>query len=190
MKSKFGKIISIVTVVPILAFLTITWVYLNNSSAFNKNIIWYMVSIIFISIIPVTAYVLKRIMPNYKNGGRKEERKLAFIMAIIGYTIGLIIAFVFNAPSGTFVIFCAYFIAGVVLTFFNKVLKIKASGHACGVASSVILLLYFIGHRVRYMILLVPIVYWARVNQKRHSYTELIIGTLIGALSVVFSIMI
>lgn len=190
MKSKLGKIISIVTVVPILAFITITWVYLNNSNVFNKNIIWYIISVIFISIIPVTAYGLKRIMPNYKNGGRKEERKLAFIMAIIGYTIGLIIALIFNAPLGTFVIFCTYFTAGIVLTFFNKALKIKASGHACGVASSVVLLLYFIGIRVWYMILLVPIVYWARVNQKRHSYRELIIGTLVGALSVLITIMI
>jgi hypothetical protein len=40
------------------------------------------------------------------------------------------------------------------------------------------------------MILLVPIVYWTRVNKKRHSYGELIIGTLIGALSVLITIMI
>ncbi len=190
MKYKFAKIISIITVVPILALLTTSWIYLCNSSVFNNDVIWYIVSIIFLTFIPISAYGLKKIIPNYKNAKRKEERKLAFIMAIIGYIVGLIVVLVFNAPKGTFIIFNTYFLSGIFLTFFNKVLNIKASGHACGVTSPIILLLYFIGFRTWYMILLLPIVYWARINQKRHSYKELIIGTLVGALCAIIAIII
>lgn len=183
MKLRFAKLIGIITVVPIISFITITGMYLYNSSAFNNKPIWYIVPIIFLTLIPISAYGLKGILPSYKDKGRVGERKLAFVMAVIGYTLGVIVATLFNAPRGVLTILFTYFISGILLTIVNKVLKIKASGHACGTASSLVLFLYFFGIRFWYMVLLLPIVYWARLTQKRHTYVELIIGTLIGVFS-------
>lgn len=183
MKLKLAKIISIITVVPIITFLTITGMYLYNSSTFNNSPIWYMNLIIFLTLLPISAYGLKNILPNYKNKGRKEERELAFIMALLGYTMGIIVAKVFNAPKGVVTIFFIYFISSILLTITNKLLRIKASGHACGIINSIIILLHFGGIRFWYMLLLLPLVYWARLTQKRHNYRELILGTLIGMVS-------
>lgn len=183
MKVKFAKIISIITVVPIISFITITGIYLYKSSIFNNKLSWYISSLIFITLIPILAYGLKNIFPSYKDKGRIGERQLAFVMAVIGYTLGVIVAKLFNAPRGVLTIFLTYFISGILLTITNKVLKIKASGHACGTTSSLILFLCFFGIRFWYMVLLLPIVYWARLTQKRHTFIELIIGTLIGVFS-------
>jgi len=190
LKEKFAKVISILTVVPIMALFTASWIYLYDSTVFNNEVKWYIASLVFLTFIPISAYGLKRILPNYKNTKRDGERKLAFIMAVFGYITGLITALVFNASQGVLIIFITYFISGILLTFFNKFIKIKASGHACGVAGPIVLILYFIGIRAWFVVLLLPIVYWARVAQKRHSYKELIIGTLVGVLSGIVAIII
>lgn len=187
MRCEFAKIISVITVVPIMAFFTTSWIYSCNPSVFGNGLAWYVISLAFLTFVPISAYPLKKIIPKYKNGKRAEERKLAFIMAVVGYVAGLIVVLFFNAPQGTLTIFSSYFLAGVFLTFFNKFLNIKASGHAGGVATPVVLLLHFIGIGAWYSILILPVVFWARMTQKRHTIKELITGTLVGALSAIIA---
>ncbi|EOD00543.1 hypothetical protein [Caldisalinibacter kiritimatiensis] len=185
MKVKVAKLISIITVVPFIALFILTLLYVSYKSIFANNYLWYLISVIFLTVIPFSAYILKNILPNYKNQGRKGERKLAFVMGVIGQITGTITAFVFDAPKGVKIIFLAYLMSGIVLSFTNGVIKFKASGHACGVSGPLTILIYFLGFRLLYTFLILPIVFWARLVLERHTVKELISGTLIGMLSTI-----
>lgn len=77
---------------------------------------------------------------------------------------------------------------GGMLAFINKIVKVKASGHACGVSGPITLLYHFLGVPALWLFLLLPIVFWARINLKRHSFKDLVTGTLVGILSTVIAL--
>ncbi|WP_352419357.1 hypothetical protein [Proteiniborus sp.] len=183
MKLKIAKIISILSVVPIIALALLTTLFKQHSYIFNNSFKWYIVAIIFLFIMPISAYGLKYIIPKYKDKGRDGERKLAFIMGVMGYIIGTIVCILFNAPKSLTTIFLSYLLSGVVLTFVNKVVKLKASGHACGVSGPMTLFIYFVGRKGWYALIMLPIVFWSRIKMGRHTIKELFAGTFVGIIS-------
>ncbi len=182
MKTKIAKVISIITVVPFSALSLLTTVFLFKDTVFVGNSHWYGISILCLTVIPLSAYILKNFIPFYKNQGRRGERRLAFIMGIIGQVSGMITAFIFNAPKGVKIIFFAYFLSGLVLSSTNAIIKFKASGHACGVSGPLALLFYFFSYRIWPAVLILPLVFWARLQLKRHTIRELFSGTFIGVI--------
>lgn len=189
MKLKLSKIISIISVVPLIAFYVLTVIYLHDRSIFG-NFPWYIMSILFLTVLPISAYGLKYIIPSVKAQGRLGERKLAFIMGIMGYIIGTSVCFIFNAPRSVKTIFLSYLFSGSLLAFINSVVRFKASGHACGISGPYILLLYFLGAKTWYIIFVLLPVFGARVNMGRHTYKELISGTIVGMFATTLAILI
>ncbi|HHV25947.1 MAG TPA: hypothetical protein GXX63_01985 [Tissierellia bacterium] len=181
-KEKIARIISVLTVVPIVAFFTITLLYIKFKKEFISPL-WYFHSILFLTILPISAYPLKYILPKYKNAGRDGERKLAFILAVSGYIIGSLLVLLLRGPLIVKKIFAAYVASGVLLAFVNKILKFKASGHACGVSGPITLLYHFLGKPILFLYLIMPLIFWSRINLKRHTYKELVAGTLVGIFS-------
>jgi hypothetical protein len=97
-----------------------------------------------LALCPALAYPLARVIPHYKSKGRAGSRSLAFITSAVGYTIGTLYAFLSNAGNDLKFIFCGYIVALVALTVLNKLCRLKASGHACGIMGPVFaLLIYF-----------------------------------------------
>lgn len=181
-KKILAKIISIITLVPVVAAATITWIYAMYSEFFISAW-WYVYCILFLVLIPISAYPLKYLFPSILNQGRRGERKLAFIMSVIGYVLGTLFCIIFKGPDIVLKIFLAYLISGIVLSFINKALKLKASGHACGISGPLTLLIYFIGWEAIWTVILLPLVYWSREKLGRHTGKELVIGTLVGVFS-------
>ena len=104
------------------------------------------------------------------------------IFSFVGYLLGTIIAFVFSAPVQLKTIYLEYLLCGVGMLLLNKVFKIKASGHACGIVGPVFLLLYF-GLYIPAIIgtvLIVP-VYISSIRTKQHTASQLIVGSIIPA---------
>jgi hypothetical protein len=118
---------------------------------------------------PLSAYLLERVLPAYKNAGREGERKLAFIMCVAGYVLGTIVSFVLRAPLPVKMIFVSYLASGGILALVNSLIRFKASGHACGVAGPFVVLLYFWGAKIWYVILTLVPVFWARMRMGRHN---------------------
>jgi hypothetical protein len=187
MKQKVYKFISVVSVAPLIAFYVLTALYLHDKSIFGGSL-WYILSVIFLTLLPFSAYGLEYLIPSIRKQGRKGERKLAFIMCIAGYVLGAAASLIFDAPRGTKMIFMGYLVSGGILAFVNSILKFKASGHACGIAGPYILLLYFFGRKVWYLILLLIPIFWVRKRMGRHTYQELISGMLVGMLGTCLTI--
>lgn len=182
MKQKVANLISVVTVVPLIAFYIITLLFIEFSGSF-EGIWWYIYSLFFLTILPLLAYPLQNLIPRIKKQGRRRERKLAFILAVISYVLGTALVFVLKAPKIVKKIFLAYLASGLVLSFVNKILGFKASGHACGVSGPLKLLYLLIGNNVLWSALLIPLVFWSRISLGRHTIKELITGTIVGIIS-------
>ena len=187
MKQKIYKFISVISVAPLIAFYVLTALYLHDQAIFGGSL-WYILSVVFLTLLPFSAYGLEHLIPSIKKQGRKGERKLAFVMCIAGYVLGAASSLIFNAPQGIKMIFMGYLVSGGILAFFNSILKVKASGHACGIAGPYIVLLYFFGRKVWYLVFLLILIFWVRKRMGRHSYQELISGTLIGMLGTCLTI--
>lgn len=180
MDKKIAKIISVLTVAPLISVLVLSWMWLYNPRYFSGNIKWYFTALVLLTLVPVSAYLLKFAIPAIRVRGRDGERKLAFIMAVTGYLAGVLVFMILHGPWVIFILFCTYFISGFTLLLLNRYVHIKASGHACGLAGPITFLICLAGGSSWYTALLVPLVFWARIKLGRHDLKELIIGSLTG----------
>lgn len=151
-------------------------VYFLSPSAF-RHVGDLAAVIISLAVIPTLAYPLAAVIPSIKAKGRSGSRSLAFVTSAVGYTLGTFYAFVTNATADLKFIFVGYILALAALTIFNKVFKLKASGHACGIFGPLLYAVYFLG-----IIWILPClaiaaaVVWASVYRKSHTVKELVLG--------------
>lgn len=183
MKEKIAKIIRIVTVPPLLVVALIITLYLQNPSIFRDGTD-YAVALVFLGLFPVLVYPIWAAVPRLKEKGREGQRNLAFIGTLIGY----IVAFLYGELSGAVpelkLIFRTYFIAVLLLTFANKVLKKRASGHACSVVSPALFLCCFVGlYTLPVCIFIIAVSFWGSLTLKRHKPMELLGGSTVCILS-------
>jgi hypothetical protein len=177
--NNFAKIIRMITVAPIMAFAVLSILFVLRSDIF-QGFLHYILSVVFLTILPILAYPLQPFIPGFRGRGREGQRDLAIVMAVTGYLCSIVSALCFNAPKTVWLIYLTYLISGIGILFFNKVLKIRASGHACGVTGPLAILIYFIGIKGFIgAIILIP-VYWACIKMKRHTITQLFWGTAIS----------
>ena len=179
MLQKTAKIISILTLAPAIALYVLLLLFFYDPSHFYDPL-QFTLAVVFLTLLPISAYPLQPFIPSFRDGGRDAQRKLAFVMAVTGYTLGIFCAALFGATARYFTVYAAYFLSGLVLTFFNKVLKIKASGHACGVAGPLVLCFCYLGGWSFLLALILPAVYWSRLQMGRHKLSELFIGSAVS----------
>jgi hypothetical protein len=177
-KQRLAKFIRVATVAPVMALLLLVILYFTRAGFFG-NTLNLILAIVFLVVLPILAYPLQPIVPGFKNKGREGQRSLAMWMASLGYVLGLLSAIFLPVSKFLLIIYLTYLISGVSLVLLNKVFKIKASGHACGVAGPIFSLIYFLGPWVLLGLLLLAAVFWASLNMNRHDKSELLIGTTV-----------
>ena len=180
MDLKIAKIISVISVAPLVSVLVLSWMWLDNPSFFGSSLSWYFISLSLLTLVPISAYLLKYAIPSIRMQGRDGERKLAFIMAVACYIAGVLVCQIFHGPHVVYILFGTYFISGFTLLLLNRFARIKASGHACGMAGPIAFLICLLGGASWTMVLLIPLVFWARLRMERHNINELLIGSLTG----------
>jgi len=74
----------------------------------------------------------------------------------------------------------SYFLSGLVLFFVNGAFRFRASGHSCGVAGPLTLLVHFVGQKALVMVAILVAVFWSRLALGRHTLSELLAGSAIG----------
>lgn len=172
-------IIRKLTIPPVFAATLLITIYITFPHYYNS--FWGLIGgVFFLTVLPTLAYPLQKYIPHFKSRGREGQRSLAMIFSFVGYLVGTLIAFLSSASIELKVIYLEYLFCGIGMLFLNKVFRIKASGHACGVVGPVLLLVYFdlyipalIGAA-----LILP-VYISSVRTKQHTISQLIIGSII-----------
>jgi hypothetical protein len=111
-------------------------------------------------------------------------------MASLGYICGLLTALFLPVSKYLLIIYLTYLFSGISLVLLNKVFKIRASGHACGVAGPIFSLIYFLGPWVLFSVLILAAVYWASLSIGRHDKSELLIGTTVPTYALLLAFLI
>ena len=180
-----SRIIRRFTVPPVFAILLLLTVYIARPEYVGAW--WYIpLGVFFLAILPTLAYPMQRIIPVFKNGGRSAQRTLAMIFSFFGYLGGAIVSALTSAPAKLKLIFFEYLVCGILMIVFNKLLHIKASGHACGVVGPVMMLGYlrFFVPAIVGAALIVP-VYVSSIKTKQHTVGQLIVGSAIPFIALI-----
>jgi len=175
---KFTKIIRIITVAPIMALIMLVIMYRNKPNDFG-SILSFVCSIVFLTILPILAYPMQKYIPGYKDRGREGQRGLAMIFAVCGYLFGCLTNLCLAAPKAMWMIYLVYLFSGLMILILNKCFDLHTSGHACGVAGPISLLIYFGIPAIVPGDLVLICVYFASIKMKRHTVSQLLGGTII-----------
>lgn len=185
-KEKLAKTIRILTLAPLMALETLILLRLSQSQLFRGT--WDLAfPILFLTILPLLAYPLQYCIPPLRKKGREMQRKLAILLAVVGYFGGAIWAFASGAAAWLQVLMLTYLISGALIALFNRLLHIRASGHACGVSGPVLYLLGLLGGKALWGLLLMPILWWASRVLKRHTGGQLLWGSALSAAALVLA---
>ena len=175
-KILIAKIIRAIAVPVAWVGLLLVALYLFRPNTFNATY-ELLLSIAFLAIIPMGAYVLQPFIPKYKEKGHEGKRNLAFVFTFFGYTAAVLFGVFAQITAELLFIFAVYFFSYLALLVFNKVVKFRASGHACGLVGPITLLIYFIGWQfIIPSIILLGLVCWASLFLERHTVKELMGG--------------
>lgn len=185
-KEKLAKTIRILTLAPLMALETLILLHLSRPRLFRGT--WDLAfPILFLTILPLLAYPLQYGIPPLRKKGREMQRKLAILLAVVGYFGGAIWAFASGAAAWLQVLMLTYLISGALIALFNRLLHIRASGHACGVSGPVLYLLGLLGGRALWGLLLMPLLWWASRVLKRHTGGQLLWGSALSAAALVLA---
>ena len=179
---KFLKGLRICTLPPIMALLMLSVLYCFCQGVFG-GVKYYLLAVLFLVIIPVLAYVFKPVRTDLPKGGRERQRSVAMWLSLGSYLMGSVLAAILKTSFELKKIYLVYVISGLLMLFFNKVLGIRASGHACGVMGAGVCLFDSVGFPALFGCLLLVAVYMASLKLRRHSWGELIVGSMIPILS-------
>lgn len=183
MKEKLAKIIRIITVPPILVAELIIVLLFRRPDIFYSAVD-YAVALIFLGLFPILVYPIWAMIPKLKKTGREGQRNLAFVGTVVGYTLAFLYSELGRVTSELKLVFGTYFIAVLLLTFMNKVLKVRASGHACSVVAPAVFLCYFCGwHTLPLCVLIIAVSFWGSLTLKRHKPMELFYGSTVCVIS-------
>ena len=102
MNKKLAKIIRVITIPPIMVLGVLTLFFFERNDIFTN--VWQLFwASLFLMIMPLSAYPLSYIIPNIRSKEREGQRNLAFILSLLGYSAGLIYAFLLNISNYLFI---------------------------------------------------------------------------------------
>ncbi len=175
---KLAYAVRVITVAPIMALVMLLVLYFREPDFFG-GLIEFLLSALFLVVLPLLAYPLQPLIKQFKYKGREGQRTLALIFAVAGYFLGCLFAAVLGAPQNVWFIYLSYMLSGSFVALFNKVFRFRASGHACGISGPYMLLVYF-GQPIGYIGFAVLLLVWAvSLYMKRHTTAQFIVGALI-----------
>ena len=184
---RYDKFIRVITIAPMIALWLLLALYFATPEHGIRGLDLAL-SIVFLVILPVLAYPLQPFIPGFRDGGRKAQRKLAIVTALIGYICGIVYCFMFPVPDVLLVVYLTYFISGVAVAVFSKFTQLKASGHACGVMGPISVAVYYIGPWALVGLIVYALAFVSSVRMKRHTPTEFIVGSIIPVIAQFISI--
>jgi hypothetical protein len=185
-KTIVGNILSQALNVPVLSGIFITFLYFRLPDSTDNLLMGYLLAMIFVSLIPLSSLFFYIPVNNEETQRTVHRQRVAsFVIMMVSYPIGWLVLGRTHAPRIFTAIAATYTFVTIGLVFFNLLLHYKASGHAAGVSGPVASMIYIYGLFAAPLLLLLPLVTWARLAAKGHNFWQTVVGaTLSGLISV------
>lgn len=176
-----GKVLTYALSAPVMAIAVIALAALTVIPVTWANLLWAVVAAFFLGVFPLAGYVVPALAWRRAEKAVRNhiQRVVSFATNLVSYPIGALILFLGQAPTVLTAIAASYVTTVVVLALVN--LFYRASGHASGVAGPVVAFFALYGLWALPSLLLLPLVVWARVRVKGHTWAQTVVGGLIGA---------
>jgi hypothetical protein len=182
-KETAAEVVRVLTVPPLTAFLLLFTLFFTRNEIFTGAEQLFL-SVLFLSVMPIMAYPLSALIPEYKSLGREGQRRLAFILNFTGFSAAAIYGLISGASRNLLLIYLTYFLSVLILVIFNRYLSIRASGHACGITGPLILLVHFMGGGcILLCAALFVLIVWASLVLKSHTPDELTTGWISASIA-------
>jgi hypothetical protein len=165
---------------PILVLLFVPFVLLYRSTHnLYDATMWTLYTAFFlISITAFILYCVQRKLFTDMDVSKKEQRPLLFLVSVIFALLYLSGLFFMHGPYILFVIAFGIIFGIFVVSIINR--YIKASVHVATVSALIFAVAMTYDGFYRFLLLLIPLVAWARVKIKRHTLSETIVGGTLG----------
>lgn len=186
-KKRFFLIVRILTVVPLMCLVASILIYFLKPGFF-ASVTSFVMSIVFLTVFPLLAYLVWYILPTLRKGGRKTQRRTAVIFGLAGYLAAFIFSFIFKDSIQIKIYYLAYLISSITL-FLGNITggKFNPSGHAGGLMGPVTFLTIYISPWFAFGYLIVVLVGYISISMRRHTILEFIVGGLVPVLVIVIS---
>lgn len=172
---KSAKIVRIISAPPFVAALFVLLLYYSpNHILTEKNQLIAM--LVCLSAVPLAAYPISAILKMNRSQQRILAMAISFAAYLVLATLSITLKWSFKAE----LISLTYFISSLWLIVFNKLFKLRASGHACAVTGPGVMMCALLD--VRYFpacALFYVVVLWASLKTKRHSVKEYLLGVYV-----------
>lgn len=137
------------------------------------------VAMFSLCVLPAASYGVWYAVPSLKREGRSSQRKLAVICSVIGYVLNTAYVLISGAAGCERLAVFTYLFSGIITAILSYAFHVKSSGHACGVSGPAFLLSITVHPAFLLLYLLLIPVVRSSLKLKRHSLTELMIGTAV-----------
>lgn len=174
---RLARIVRVVTVPPLMVAAILTLLWFSRPALFT-SLSDLLLSQCFLALFPILAYPLSYAVPAIRRKGRDGQRSLAMYLSAVGYLSAVLCGIFTQCSEELRVIHLTYLLSVVLLLVFNKVIHIRASGHACSVSGPILLLCLYVGAvGVVTGLLLWAVIFWASLRGKHHTPREYLIGS-------------
>ena len=186
---RVASFVRIVTVPPLMVAVILTVLYAVRGALF-ASLSHLVFSVLFLAVVPGLAYPLSYLIPAIRRKGRSGQRSLAMYLSAVGYLSVVLYGILAQCTEGLRIIHLTYLLSVLLLLVLNKLLHVRASGHACSVSGPILLLCIYVGAvGVAVGILLWMLILWASVRMRHHTPREYLIGSTVPILAYVLSVL-
>ena len=181
-----GQILSQLLNVPVLSGLFILYLYLRLPPQEPNALVGVVWAMLFVAIIPLTSLFFYIPVRDEEHRVTVHRQRVAsFVLMMVSYPIGWLVLSLTHAPRIFTAVAATYTFVTLGLIVFNLLLRYKASGHAAGVSGPVASMIYLYGVIATPLLALLPLVTWARLAAKGHSFWQTVVGAVLsGAISI------
>lgn len=185
--SIFAKLINFILHPIILIVPSVFFIITVTGGNIKTALLWSSIALSFVLFI--TFYILIGIKIGFFSNfdvSKRKQRIYLFPVILLAGAAFLFSLIIFNGPRSLLFTLIYFLISVTILALVN--LKIKASIHVGSITAATVGVVYFFGDKYLFLFLLIPIMAWARINQKRHTLKETIVGFSLGFLLAILSI--
>jgi len=142
---------------------------------------WTLYTFIFIFALSVFVLVgVKKKMFTDLDVSKREQRPLLFFMAVLFTAFYITSLFVLHAPYILYILAISVLLGISFACIINR--KIKASMHMAAVTALIFPVSISFGTYYLLLLFIIPLVGWSRLYTKRHTLSEVIVGTTVGGI--------
>jgi hypothetical protein len=182
-KKVVGEILSQLLNVPVLSGALATFLFLHLPDPEPNRLTGYAWTMLFICIIPLCSLFFYIPVKNEEKQVTAHRQRIAsFVIMLASYPIGWLVLALTGAPRIFMAVAATYTFVTLGLIIFNLLLHYKASGHAAGVSGPVAVMIYIYGLIATPLLVLLPLITWARLAAEGHNFWQTVVGATMSGL--------